>query len=281
MVLTPRNHDRDAAGMTYVYPVVSRRAQGVSVGVNLNPNNACNWRCIYCQVPNLARGGPPPLDLVQLEDELRRMLAWIVRGDFLVTQAPEGLRRLNDVALSGNGEPTSAAEFPRVVSLMERVLDDFGLLGDIKQVLITNGSLAGKARVQEGIRAMARGNGEVWFKFDRATRAGLRLVNDTETDPERHFRHLETVANLCPTWIQTCMFALDGHAPDAGELDAYLALLQRARARVPALRGVLLYGLARPSLQPEAPRLSALTPAWMADLAERIGALGLTVSVSP
>ena len=65
------NHDRDAAGLTYVYPVVSRRAGGVSVGINLNPNNACNWRCVYCQVPHLVRGAAPPIDEDQLEAELR------------------------------------------------------------------------------------------------------------------------------------------------------------------------------------------------------------------
>jgi wyosine [tRNA(Phe)-imidazoG37] synthetase (radical SAM superfamily) len=143
MSLTTRNHDRAAAGMTYVYPVVSRRAGGVSLGVNLNPNNACNWRCIYCQVPDLKRGGPPPIDLMQVEEELRRMLDAIVHGDFLASQVPEGARRLNDVALSGNGEPTSAPEFPAVVDLIGRVLADFGLLGGIKLVLISNGSLAG------------------------------------------------------------------------------------------------------------------------------------------
>ncbi|MCZ7653212.1 MAG: hypothetical protein M5R42_01445 [Rhodocyclaceae bacterium] len=33
-------HSRDSAGLTYVYPVVSRRAGGVSIGINPNPNNA-------------------------------------------------------------------------------------------------------------------------------------------------------------------------------------------------------------------------------------------------
>jgi len=213
MSLTTHNHDRDAAGMTYVYPVVSRRAGGVSLGINLNPNNACNWRCIYCQVPNLERGGPPPIDLALLEAELRRMLESIVHGDFMASQVPEGMRRLNDVALSGNGEPTSAPEFPDVVELIGWALADFGLLGRIKLVLISNGSLAGKAYVQAGLRTMAGLNGEVWFKFDRATRSGLCLVNDTETDPERHYQRLTTVAGLCPTWVQTCMFALDGAPP--------------------------------------------------------------------
>jgi hypothetical protein len=72
--LDATDHDRDSAGMTYVYPVVSRRAQGVSIGINLNPNNACNWRCVYCQVPNLTRGAAPEIDLAQLERELRTML---------------------------------------------------------------------------------------------------------------------------------------------------------------------------------------------------------------
>ena len=45
-LLDSTDHSRDSAGMTYVYPVVSRRAGGVSIGMNLNPNNACNWRCI-------------------------------------------------------------------------------------------------------------------------------------------------------------------------------------------------------------------------------------------
>ena len=278
--LTTRNHDRDNAGMTYVYPVVSRRAGGVSVGVNLNPNNACNWRCIYCQVPELKRGGPPAIDLAQLEDELRRMLTDIVAGDFLTRAVPEGMRRLNDIALSGNGEPTSAPEFSAVVDLIGEVLADFNLTGRIKLVLITNGSMASKAYVRDGLRKMARLNGEVWFKFDRATRAGLRQTNDSETDPERHYQRLKTVSALCPTWMQTCMFMLDGAPPEAAEIDAWLTLLARARTENLPLRGVLLYGLARPSLQAEAPRLGRLPEDWMRALAARVEALGWTAKVS-
>jgi len=70
-LLSTTNHGRDDAALRYVYPVVSRRAGGVSVGINLNPNNACNWRCIYCQVPDLTRGAAPAIDLTILEAELR------------------------------------------------------------------------------------------------------------------------------------------------------------------------------------------------------------------
>ena len=115
--LDTQDHSRYSAGMTYVYPVISRRAGGVSVGINLNPNNACNWQCIYCQVPNLLRGGPPPIALDQLERELNALLVDIVDGDFMSKRVDADMRRLVDVAFSGNGKPTSAAEFPEAVAI--------------------------------------------------------------------------------------------------------------------------------------------------------------------
>lgn len=166
------DHSRDNAGMTYIYPVVSRRAGGVSVGVNLNPNNACNWRCIYCQVPELKRGTAPVIDLVRLETELRTFLQEILHGGFMQTQVPPDARRLNDIALSGNGEPTSAREFERVIELIGQVKCDFDLPKELKLVLITNGSLINRHNVQVGLRRMAELNGEVWFKLD-SVRAGV------------------------------------------------------------------------------------------------------------
>ena len=54
------SHPREFEENRYVYAVLSRRAGGVSIGVNLNPDKRCNFRCVYCQVPNLSRGTPPP-----------------------------------------------------------------------------------------------------------------------------------------------------------------------------------------------------------------------------
>ncbi|MDO9386096.1 MAG: radical SAM protein [Thiobacillus sp.] len=279
--LTPANHNRDSAGMTYVYPVVSRRAGGVSVGINLNPNNACNWACVYCQVPGLTRGTAPGIDLAQLEAELRTMLADIIHGDFMQTRVPERARRLNDIALSGNGEPTSAKAFPQVIELIGRVMNDFDLVGKIKLVLITNGSLSDRTRVQEGLTRMAALNGEVWFKFDSATAAGMRSINQTRISPDRQSERLAVAARLCPTWLQTCVFALDGKPPSEAEQAAYLAAVARIRQQSIPLQGVLLYGLARPSMQPQAGRLSALPAEWLEAFAEKIRAVGLPVLVSP
>jgi wyosine [tRNA(Phe)-imidazoG37] synthetase (radical SAM superfamily) len=282
--LTPENHNRDTAGMTYVYPVVSRRAGGVSVGVNLNPNNACNWACVYCQVPNLVRGTAPEIDLARLEAELRAMLSDILVGDFMQTRVPEDVRRLNDIALSGNGEPTSAKVFPQVIELIGRVMADFDLLDagekQVKLVLITNGSLADRPYVQEGLRRMAALNGEVWFKFDSATASGMRAINQTRISPEKQIARLGVAARMCPTWLQTCVLAIDGAPPSVAEQDAYLAAVKRMQQQDIPLRGVLLYGLARPSMQPQASRLSPLPLEWLNDYAETIRAAGLPVKVS-
>jgi pyruvate-formate lyase-activating enzyme len=267
--------------MRYVYPVVSRRAHGVSVGINLNTNNACNWRCIYCQVPGLTRGGPPPVDLALLERELRGFLEELLHGDFMQRRVPEGMRRINDIALSGNGEPTSAEGFADVIDLVCRLKDEVGLPREIKLVLITNGSLLPRENVQRGLRLMAQHNGEVWFKLDRASAAGMQRVNDTRVTMDQVERNLRTAIACCAnTWLQTCWFAVDGAAPGKQDEDDYIGFLGALLGEGVRPRGVLLYTLARPSLQPEAPRLAALGMAPLEAFAARIRALGLEVQVS-
>ena len=279
--LTVSEHDRDAAGLTYIYPVVSRRARGVSIGINLNLNDACNWRCIYCQVPGLIRGSPPPVDVSLLERELRQFLEDVLFGDFMARRVPPESRRLNDIAFSGDGEPTSAREFAAVVGTVGRVMADFGLIGNIKLVLITNGSLIHQARVRAGIKAMASLGGEVWFKLDRATEAGIRAVNSTRTTMEKVFRNLRTAVELCPTWLQTCVFSLNGKEPPEHEVRAYVDCLDRLRREGVAFKGVLLYGVARPSHQPEAPRISDVPIPWLNTFADSIRHLGISVTVTP
>ncbi len=279
--LTITDHSRDSAGLTYVYPVISRRSGGLSIGINLNPNNACNWRCVYCQVPNLARGAAPEIDLFQLEDELSGLMEDALHGSFFERYPlPEEQRTIRDIAISGNGEPTSCREFDAVIGVIGRVCAEFELFGAIKLVLISNGSLMAKPEVQRGLAHWSELGGEVWFKLDRATEEGIRLVNNVNLAPETVLRHLEICARLCPTWIQTCWFALDGVAPAEAERQAYLDFLAEAGLREIPVEGVLLYGLARPSMQVEAPRLSALPAVWLEDLGRRIEAAGLPVRVS-
>jgi len=279
-MLNTRNHDRDAAGLTYVYPVVSRRAGGVSIGVNLNPNNACNWHCVYCQVPNLVRGSSPDINIPLLNSELSNFIDELLYGDFMQDHVPEDCRRICDVAISGNGEPTGCKQFDTAADTIIHCLQDAGQLENIPVVLITNGSYVHRPQVQQGLETMAAHKGEVWFKVDSATDEGIERINGVTLSPDQLRKQLEIAAVSCPTWIQTCMFNWDGQPPDEAEITAYLDFLAALVRDAVPVKGVLLYGVARPSMQPEAARVSPLDANWMKGMTRRIEAVGLSVKLS-
>jgi wyosine [tRNA(Phe)-imidazoG37] synthetase (radical SAM superfamily) len=277
VLLSVADHRRDLAGMAYAYPVLSRRAGGVSLGINLNVNNACNWACVYCQVPDLVRGGPPPVDLPKLAAEFDTLLGAVLAGRFESGDAGRPAV-LVDVAFSGNGEPTSSPEFGAAAGVVLDALGQRGLAGKIPVRVITNGSLLHRPEVQDVLRRIGNAGGEVWFKVDRATEAGTREVNGTAMTPDAMRTRLLTCCDLAPTWIQTCWFMIDGLAPCEEETSAYVDFVAGVATRV---RGVHLYGIARPSLQPAAGRLNRLDRPSLEALAGRLNEKGLTVNVSP
>jgi len=275
-LLSTTNHDRDVVDLTYVYPVVSRRAGGVSLGINLNPNNACNWACVYCQVPNLSRGVPPAADLDQLEQELDEFLQKLIDGDYMIEHVPEECRALKDLAISGNGEPTTCPNFAEVVALIVRLKDKYKL--DIPLRLITNGSSVHKDHVQAGLQLMAKNKGEVWFKVDTLGEAETLALNGVKLSPAWQLVQLEKASLACPTWLQTCV--LTEQSESVSFMANYLAWLQQALDKGLKIHGVLLYGLARPSLQAGGDSLRSPEQAWMMNFAQKIESLGLDAKVS-
>ena len=278
--LNTQNHDRDNAGMMYVYPVVSRRAGGVSVGINLNPNGACNWHCVYCQVPDLKRGVAPDIGLGLLREELTAMLNDIVHGDFMQQRVPDACQKFCDIAISGNGEPTSCRVFDTVVSTIIEVMHTFDLVGRIPLRLITNGSYVHQSHVQRGLQLMAKHKGEVWIKVDAVTADGIAKINGVKALPELLFKQIKAVAKVCPTWVQTCMFAWDGKPPSDDEVTMYLSFLEGLKGEGVPIQGILLYGLARPSMQQEAVHISALDVAWMELMQVKLSDVGFSVKLS-
>jgi pyruvate-formate lyase-activating enzyme len=279
--LTKANHDRNVIGYRYVYPVVSRRAGGVSIGINLNYNNACNWRCVYCQVPDLKRGSAPTLDLMSLETELRSFTNELICGDFLERHVPETSRVLRDFAISGNGEPTSSPQFAEAIEIIGRIRASHPRLETLPIVLITNGSLADRKPVQAAMARLAELGGNIWFKLDRGSDDGLRRTNNITTHATRHIARLETVARVCPTWVQSCWFRRDGRDPSLVETEAFLDVIAQLHARNVPIRGVQLYTLARQPLQPEADTLEAVSVNWLLKLGEAIELRGFPVTIAP
>ena len=279
--LTTTNHCSDIVGLKYVYPVISRRVGGLSVGINFNPNNACNWRCIYCQVPELKMGAAPDMDYNLLEDELRFFLDDVLNGDFYERfQVDEDKRVIKDIAIAGNGEPTSLKDFARAVELIGKIATEAGVFPQSNYVLITNGSLVHQTKVQAGLKILQSYGGEVWFKLDSATEEGRALINNTAQSCMVSVENLMLSARLCTTKLQTCLVDYNRQGFSDKEKQAYIDLLKGIKKSGCNLQRVMLYTLARPSLQPEAIMLAPLSAEILNAFADEIRLLGFEVTVS-
>ena len=65
---------------TFVYPVLSRRSRGLSIGVNLNPDKVCNFDCIYCQVDRRSAAVTDFVAVERLLAELEQTLELVESG---------------------------------------------------------------------------------------------------------------------------------------------------------------------------------------------------------
>jgi len=282
--LSIKNHDRNIAGYQYIYPVISRRSGGLSIGINFNTNNACNWRCVYCQVPDLTLGAAPELDFDVLAAELSDFLQDVLHGSFYDRfQLEPEMRIIKDIAISGNGEPTSTKEFTKAITCITQTVEQANITEPFEYVLITNGSLIHKPDVQAGLRLFNQYKGQIWFKLDSATNAGRETINHSAISLQRQIQNLISSTQLCSTWVQTCVLNYAdkeniGLVSKTEQL-AYLALIENV-IQQGSLQGILLYSLARPSLQPEAAIISSASIEQLDAFAKRIQELGISVKVS-
>src|SRR5207249_6564380 len=121
-----RDHSRQFADFTFVYPVISRRARGLSIGINLNPDKVCNFDCVYCEVDRTIPGKVSKVDLNQMRDELKAMVHFVRDGGLarepkLDELPPSSTRHVKDIAFSGDGEPTLIHNFAECVQVVAEV----------------------------------------------------------------------------------------------------------------------------------------------------------------
>jgi wyosine [tRNA(Phe)-imidazoG37] synthetase (radical SAM superfamily) len=241
-------HPRTFAANCYVYPVLSRRAGGLSIGVNLNLDRVCNFHCIYCQVDRSAPAEADFVDLPRLAAELDRMVELVVSEriyegpQFHDTPAP--LRRLNDIALSGDGEPTAYANFDKVVDVCAEVRRR-RCPAEVKLVLITNASLLHRPRVCQALQTLDANGGEVWAKLDAGTEDYYRLINRSAIPWRQILDNLREAALARPIVIQTMFLRVRGEAPPPAELEAYCDRLDEITAAGGRIKLVQIYTLAR------------------------------------
>ncbi|MBC8096967.1 MAG: hypothetical protein H7Y43_14260, partial [Akkermansiaceae bacterium] len=71
---------RDYLDNRFVYVVVSARARGLSVGVNMNPDKLCNFKCVYCEVQHNERPRENILNAEVMATELTKTLSFVLSG---------------------------------------------------------------------------------------------------------------------------------------------------------------------------------------------------------
>src|SRR6185503_15627567 len=75
------NLPRDFLDNRFVYLTISRRARGLSVGLDFNPDGFCNFDCVYCEVNRVAGMRDRKLDVAVMSDELERTLQMVSAGE--------------------------------------------------------------------------------------------------------------------------------------------------------------------------------------------------------
>lgn len=243
-----RKHERRWRDNRYVYPVVSRRSRGLSIGINLNPDKECNFNCIYCQVDRRVPPSTLTVDTDRLSGELHTILQEEKNNTlYEVTpfnQLPPSRRGVRDIAFSGNGEPTGSPFFNEAVRITAQVRRHFQLY-DTKLVLITNASHLDEPMVRQALDVMDENNGEIWAKLDAGTEEYFRKINRSDTPLDRILDNILKAASVRPLIVQSLWLRLQDAEPPSTEIEAYCSRLNDLLSSGGRLKGLQLYTIAR------------------------------------
>jgi wyosine [tRNA(Phe)-imidazoG37] synthetase (radical SAM superfamily) len=256
----------------FVYPVLSRRSGGISIGVNLNPDKVCNFDCIYCQVDRRSHSETRFVETDALIDELRTTLALVASGAIYEAEkfrdVPPHLRRLNDIAFSGDGEPTTYKNFDEIIERCTEVKRDaemqnakagmqnedahsafrtpgYPLGAAIKMVLITNASMFHRPHVQRGLAILDKNNGEIWAKLEAGTDEYYHVIERTPIPFRQILDNITATARVRPIVIQSLFMRVNNEPPSQAELEAFCDRLNEITAAGGQLKLVQIYTVAR------------------------------------
>lgn len=247
---------RDFLDNQFVYAVVSSRARGLAVGVNLCPDKACNFNCLYCEVH---RNGDTyaKLDVDLMAAELRKTLAYVHGGRLRERPwyhgLPDELLQLRHVALSGDGEPTLSPYFAEALQAIVHVRA-LGGFPFFKLVLMTNGTGLDLPHVQQGLRYFTRSD-EIWTKLDGGTQAYLNKVNRAEVPLEKILSNILSLGRTRPVVIQSLFPSICGEEPPLEEIEQYAMRLDELKNAGAQISVVQIYSATRPSLSSQSGHL--------------------------
>jgi wyosine [tRNA(Phe)-imidazoG37] synthetase (radical SAM superfamily) len=217
--------------------------------VNLNPDKVCNFDCIYCQVDRRSEAETQFVELDQVLVELEQVVDLVVSGQLFEDEkfrsVPPDLRRLNDIAFSGDGEPTTYRNFDEIISRVAQFKRARGL-DEVKMVLITNATMFHRPPVVRGLAILDDNNGEVWAKLDAGTEPYYKLVERTVIPFQRVLDNILAASKLRPLVLQSLFMRINGDPPSAEEIDAYVQRIKDNQSGGGKIKLVQVYTVARP-----------------------------------
>jgi wyosine [tRNA(Phe)-imidazoG37] synthetase (radical SAM superfamily) len=244
---------REFLGNRFVYAVISPRARGLSVGVNMNPDKRCNFDCVYCEVNRGQPSGESRLDvpamIAELEHTMEAVTSGVLRQRPCYRSAPPELLELRHVTLSGDGEPTLCPNFIEAVEAVVH-LRARGRFPFFKLVLITNASGLDRPEVMQGL-SLFTPRDEIWAKLEAGTQDYMNRVNRPDCSLEKILAEILSLARKRPVVIQSLFPSINGETPPASEIETYvqrLRDLKEAGAQIPLVQ---IYSATRPTAHSE------------------------------
>ena len=274
------DHSRKLGDFRYIYAVISRRSGGLSIGVNLNPDKVCNFACPYCQVDRTTPGGERDVDLETLKRELDQLLSLVASGEIwglspYNTAAPN-LQRVNDIAIAGDGEPTTAKNLGAVLEAVANARSRHGL-DDVKLFLLTNATMLHRKSVQEALDVWDAAGGVLWAKLDAGDADQYKLVNDAQISFAKVCANLELATKRWRVIIQSMQMAWDGVVPTPEQMRSWAEVLASLLSSGGQIEQVQIYTIAR---APANPRCSPLTDGQLREFGALITHLNIPVLIA-
>ncbi|MDR1030107.1 MAG: hypothetical protein LBL76_04475 [Treponema sp.] len=265
MYISPIENHRQREEGVLVYPVYSRRSQGLSMGINLFPDHKyCSFDCPYCEVFPFEQD--PSFSVALMETQLQSELSRARNQGIMV----------KDICFSGNGEPSLAPGFLEALDRAAQIRD--AAVPDAALVLITNGTGLFNDKTFQSLRQAASGPMalRIWLKLDAGTEAWYRIMARSSIPFEPLIHTIKELVACAPVTLQTMLCAVQGESPPLQEAAAWerlvveLAAIGAAAAcsageQAPGLQEIQLYGKARPA--PTDPLARALAPAYLEERA--------------
>jgi wyosine [tRNA(Phe)-imidazoG37] synthetase (radical SAM superfamily) len=269
---------RDFLGQRFVYAVISPRARGLSIGVNMNSGKVCNFDCAYCEVNRCQPGVEQPLNVDVMAHELQSTLDLVRSGkirelSFFKTM-PQELLKLRHVALSGDGEPTLCPNFTQAVQTVAHVRARSPSF--FKIVLITNATGLDLPEVQSGLKYFTRED-EILAKLDAGTQAYMNQINHSEVPIEKVLANILLVARQRPVIVQSLFPSLNGQEPPPDEIVQYAQRLKELKEEGAQVSLVQIYSATRPTLHSDCGHLPLKTLSRIAQTVREMSGLNAEI----